>query len=65
MYHKMRLNKQEKIEAWLALCDSTFNLMKNNLNKTDFLKKMERMREDKIKAIHSTLKGISRTAHGK
>ena len=65
MHHAMRLNKQEKIEAWLALCDITFTLMKDNLNKTDFLKKMERIREEKIKAIHSTLKGISRMAYGK
>jgi len=65
VHHKLRLNKQERIEAWLSLCDVTFKLMKDNLNKTDFLKKMERIRAEKIKAIHSTLKGISRTAYGK
>ena len=60
MYHKTKLSTQEKIKAWLSLCDFTFGLMKENLTEEKFTQRLTKIREDRIKANHSILKGLSR-----
>ena len=60
MYHKLKLSSQEKIEAWLNLCDFTFELMEKNLGKRDFLQRLKSIREDQVKANCFLLRGLSR-----
>lgn len=60
MRHIIKLNTNEKIKAWLDLCDFYFDLIKENLSLKNFKKKLNEMREDKIKANKLMLKGLSR-----
>ncbi len=60
MYHKVELSTQERIKAWLNLCDLTFKLLKDNLGEEELLERLKRIREEKIKANYSILKGLSR-----
>ena len=60
MYHRIRLSSQERILAWFHLCDLSFNLMKDNLGGDEFLRRLRKMREEKIRANHSTLRRLSR-----
>lgn len=60
MYHKLRLSIQERIKAWLDLCDFSLKLLEDNMDKKRVELKLKRMREDHLKTDYSVLSGLSR-----
>ena len=60
MYHKVELSTQERIMAWLNLCDLTFKLLKDNLEEKELRRRLKTMREERIRANYSILKGLSK-----
>ncbi len=60
MYHKVKLSTQERIKAWLNLCDLTFKLLKDNLGEKELRSRLKRMREEQIQANYLMLKGLNR-----
>lgn len=59
MEHKLKLKNRERIEACLAISDFLLNLMKSNLSKRDFEKKIRRLREEHLKGDNLLLLRLS------
>ena len=60
MYHKSKLSNQEKIKAWLDLCNFTFKLLEDNLEKEEMIKRFKKMRQEHLYVNYSILKRMSK-----
>lgn len=60
MHHKLHLSTKEKLDAWLQLCDLSFKLLKDNIDKKEIKNRLNKMREDHLRIDYSILKGLSR-----
>lgn len=50
MQHTLRFtNLDEKLQAWLNLCDFTFHLMKNSLSAVELKKRIKKIRRAHLK----------------
>lgn len=59
MRHPLKLNREEKIEAWLNLCDFTFLLMKKMLSKKEFNERLKKIREEHLEADYLFLTNLA------
>lgn len=60
MYHKIKLSTNEKIKAWLSLCDFTYKLLKDNFGEKRLRQILKKMRDGRLEVNYSILKRLAR-----
>lgn len=58
MRHTLRLNTEERIEAWLSLCELTFLLMKKTLSRKRLIERLKKIREEHLKSDYLFLANL-------
>jgi hypothetical protein len=62
MRHKIKLKPEERISAWLDLCDFCFNLMKTNLSAKEFARRLQMIRQEHKQKNLRILRGLAKAA---
>ncbi len=62
MKHELKLNPEERVKAWLALCDFTLRLMSATLDKGRLEQRLGKIREEHLKSREAFLANLGKVA---